>query len=819
MPPTEPLRHLRIDSRAQAEKYTTPLVPRGPFKTPVRDRVPHGEELLGQLDQAEADAQARQPEQEEKKEKGIVLEFRGHPDFELFVKSLENAQQGIELLNVREEGPVSVASVFVPPGKLAHFRKRIQQYISEETEKGNAKHRDLVQSITSIGYVAIRSYWTDEGDFPPEDKPLCWEVWLRTKANPEPDLNIFRAEADKQGLLVHPRFLTFPDRTVILVTGTAKQLEASLDLLDLIAELRLAKECPTAFTNMRFHEQAEWVQDAVSRIIPPATDAVAVCVLDSGVDYAQPLLAPAIDEEHALTCFPNSSPSDHDGHGSEMAGLSLYGDLTELLTGTGPIELRHRLESVQILPKVGRNHPDLYGSITAEAIGRIETVSPTRPRVFCMAVSTTDFRDRGLPSSWSAELDQLAFGETLESPKRLILVSGGNTDRSQWHNYPDSNYTDGIHDPGQSWNAFTVGAYTRKDSITSEEFADYTPVAPHGGLSPSSTTSLVWNRSWPLKPDIVMEGGNAAISPAFPEADPIEDLQLLTTSRMHGGKLLVASGDTSAATALASLMAASIQTEYPNYWPETIRALMVHSAEWTPAMLSEFEGEKKSVCHNRLRCYGYGVPDLDRALWCARNALCLVSQAEVQPYERPDNKGNPKTRDMHFYELPWPVKELQELGEQDVEMRVTLSYFIEPSPGRRGWKHKHRYASHGLRFDVNHPTESAEEFRKRINKQARDEEEDIESTDSQKWTLGPQLRSRGSLHSDWWTGPATDLARCSYIGVYPVVGWWRERPQFEKYNRSVRYSLVVSIHTESQEVDLYTPVTVQLAIPTTIAIE
>jgi hypothetical protein len=63
------------------------------------------------------------------------------------------------------------------------------------------------------------------------------------------------------------------------------------------------------------------------------------------------------------------------------------------------------------------------------------------------------------------------------------------------------------------------------------------------------------------------------------------------------------------------------------------------------------------------------------------------------------------------------------------------------------------------------------------------------------------------------------LAKTGFIGVYPVVGWWRERPQFEKYNRSVRYSLVVSIHTASQEVDLYTPVTVQLAIPTTIAIE
>ena len=41
---------------------------------------------------------------------------------------------------------------------------------------------------------------------------------------------------------------------------------------------------------------------------------------------------------------------------------------------------------------------------------------------------------------------------------------------------------------------------------------------------------------------------------------------------------------TSPATALASRMAARLISAYPDYWPETIRGLMVHSARWTPAM-------------------------------------------------------------------------------------------------------------------------------------------------------------------------------------------------------------------------------------------
>src|SRR3546814_7093768 len=44
-----------------------------------------------------------------------------------------------------------------------------------------------------------------------------------------------------------------------------------------------------------------------------------------------------------------------------------------------------------------------------------------------------------------------------------------------------------------------------------------------------------------------------------------------------------------------------------------------------------------------------------------------------------------KTRDMNLHRLPWPRAELAALGELDVELRITLSYFIEPNPGERGW--------------------------------------------------------------------------------------------------------------------------------------
>ena len=79
---------------------------------------------------------------------------------------------------------------------------------------------------------------------------------------------------------------------------------------------------------------------------------------------------------------------------------------------------------------------------------------------------------------------------------------------------------------------------------------------------------------------------------------------------------------------------------------------------------------------------------------------------------------------MHLYELPWPKEVLLALPpEVNLQMRVTLSYFVEPGPGDIGWKDRYRYASHALRFDVKSPRESIDEFSKRINSAARLEEE------------------------------------------------------------------------------------------------
>jgi hypothetical protein len=154
-------------------------------------------------------------------------------------------------------------------------------------------------------------------------------------------------------------------------------------------------------------------------------------------------------------------------------------------------------------------------------------------------------------------------------------------------------------------------------------------------------------------------------------------------------------------------------------------------------------------------------------------------------------------------------------------MRVTLSYFIEPNPARRGWKKRYQYASHGLRFDVKGPTESVPEFRKRLNESALAEEEVKPSTqgDADNWYLGEQARNHGSIHSDILSGFAADLAERGVIGIVPVSGWWKEQPKRDRSEQGARYALIVSVETPGVDTDIWTPVAQQVDVPVVIAPE
>lgn len=272
-------------------------------------------------------------------------------------------------------------------------------------------------------------------------------------------------------------------------------------------------------------------------------------------------------------------------------------------------------------------------------------------------------------------------------------------------------------------------------------------------------------------------------------------------------------GDTSAAAALAANMSAGIMAERPELWPETVRGLLVHSAEWTPAMRARFDAAgSQALKMAMLRRYGWGVPDLQRALLSASNDATLMIEDALLPFRKDGSVI--KTRDMNLHRLPWPRDELLALGDLDVELRITLSYHIEPNPGERGWTRRHRYASHSLRFAMKRSLETLPSFRQRINRAAEAEEEGnfVGAAGGDNWMLG-QIRDRGSIHSDIWRGSAAALADRDAVGVFPISGWWKEKPALQRWDRAARYALVVSIRAPEADIDIYTAIANRLVVP------
>ena len=193
-----------------------------------------------------------------------------------------------------------------------------------------------------------------------------------------------------------------------------------------------------------------------------------------------------------------------------MSGLALYGDLQSTLETQEKIHISHKLESVKIIPTSGEhNKKSLYGYITKQGISRVEIERPDWKHIVCMAITSKENRNMGKPSSWSGALDQISSGTEDEKKRLIILASGNVNDTEELKRYPQDNLTNSIHDPAQSWNSLTVGAVTDKVIITNPNLEGFKPLAKEKGqLSPFSTTSLIWEQAkWPVKPDVVFEGG------------------------------------------------------------------------------------------------------------------------------------------------------------------------------------------------------------------------------------------------------------------------------------------------------------------------
>lgn len=835
MPSRYNLPHIDVTGYAESQEYKGEGSGGGGSSVRVRDE--HGRRLQNELRVAFEAQPERAPDPRLPAPTGTYIEVelrRGTP-----ADKLDLDRQDIRTGATKsDQNNVRTIALFVPNHARAVLEQIVADYLNPEmdTPGGSPKRKDKVESIEAIRRARLSTLWTDLGAPVPDDPQyeMWWALWCHPDSIAEVADICARLEVR---VAARDRWLFFPEVTVMPVFATRATIELMIFATGGVAELRRASDSPTFFTDEIRGEQGEWVDNLAERITWPPADAPAVCVFDTGVNRGHALIEPALapGDMHALRNEWGTDDHHNRGHGTSMAGLSLHGDLTASLgDGSRPV-LTHRLESVKVLPPRGfdANDPKSFGVLTQSATVMPEIVAPARSRVYCMAV-TNDNVSGSTASSWSAAIDQAASGRMIADdpapapngqpgddnarPKRLFIVSCGNIppELEMARIQPQDNYP--IEDPAQAWNALTIGGCTDLTRITDAGLAGWTAAVNAGELSPHSRTSANWPQgSTPIKPELVMEAGNRAISPNRRDIVTPESLSLLTTGK-DVAEPLVSFDASSAAAAQAARMAAALRAAHPDYWPETIRAMMVHGAEWTGPMsrlLNDAIG--KRARYQLVRRFGYGVPDFDRAVASARNHLALFAQANIQPFKMEDGR---KFNTCHYYKLPIPADMLERLENEQLEMKVTLSYFIDPNPGLAANVDPQRYQSHGLRFDHQRRNESVARFKARVNPAERDDgrRPNIEGVD-QRWLLGEDSISAGSLHCDVWRGPAIELLNRDLICVKPVNGWWRNRASPKVVNRSSRYALIVSLKALNPDIDIYTPISVRVGVPVPVEIE
>lgn len=802
-----------------------------------RVREEHGAMILAQLRAAFQEVvEAPPPDEGFERSNGAYyeVELRKGSDAEKLDKKNSGILSGAAKRDADSESLTAV--LFVPDESLSVLETILEDYRAGPlTAKEKPQHKSYVEPIEAIRRARLFSFWTDKPAALPEDPhaQIWWEVWCLPDFKGEVLEMLAQLECHIADEDYH---LTFPEAVVVPVFARRADIEVALFACRGITELRRGSDTPSFFMEEERENQHDWAGDLAERVVWPGVDAPRVCLLDTGVNRAHVLIEPALAEADLLTANPDWVPTDNQlsSHGTEMAGLALHGDLFPAMQDQGERPLHHRLESVRIMPADGFPPNELarLGTITSTAVALAEIHNPESDRVYCMAITNEDVSgERG--TSWSASVDRAAIGrmegDDADAPRRLFFISAGNVpavmnaaDLQSARHYP-------IEDPAQAWNALTVGGYTQKQLIDDDGLDGYQPMAPMGELSPYSRNSLAWVQGkTPVKPEIVMEAGNRAKSPNGQSFVSCPSLELLTTGSEADRLPIVNFAATSAATALASRLAARLKADHPDYWPETIRALMVHSAEWTEPMWQRFYAANGVRERQRLaRCFGYGVPSYERATASAREHLAIVAQQTIQPYRKKITikdgvkQSSVGLNECHYYPLPWPKAILEQYADQDFILRVTLSYFIEPNPGRAAAIDPQKYQSFGLRFDLKRADETEGQYRHWINAEEHPPAGigKKRNPDDAGWVFGPTSIAAGSIHCDEWKGSGAKLASRDMICVKPVSGWWKERSKAEVCEQQARYALVVTLASPDVDIDLYTPIStaiqpeVEVAVP------
>ena len=618
-----------------------------------RDHKQHGDRLVTEAEQLGRTFEVRQAEAPEGIQPRLIFKLQLHKNGQLDDDTV--AQMG---LRVTAREPNKAIVVFPDDDTLHEFRRRLAAYAEHQQYKA-------LSAIEAISAIA------------PADR-----IGPRLAGNPLAvdglgtlDLELWhtgfdgcRQQIDQIKGLVEARRGRATDEYVghSLCLMRVHVDRATLDELAHLDFVREIDRRPEPSFDM-----LEILRLSVADVEPPApadlSELPGVVVLDSGVATGHPLLAGCVGDAQDFTA--EGSPADDTGHGTAVAGIAAFGDISECIE-------RRRFEptaavfSGRVLDS--RNLYDEDKLVETQLLQAIDYFTENYPnaRVFNLSIgaSAPGPADRH-QYRLAAALDEIAYD--YREREIVFVVPSGNF-------WPDHAAAEQIMadypgylmrlddarlvDPATAAIPLTVGGLSFGGGKDFRRWAETGIERPIAGeeLHPSPFTRIGPGVQGAVKPDLVDLAGDLSFERGrLPEYTAYVGVPTLHYAfSPPEGRLFTTVAGTSFAAPRVANAAARLMHEFPGISSNLVRALFAASAVVPPNRPRELTDLSLESVR---RIYGYGITDFEHASRSATNDVLLLYEGTI-----------PLDEFQLFLVPPIPPEYLETTGSRDLS--VTLAF-------------------------------------------------------------------------------------------------------------------------------------------------
>ena len=495
-----------------------------------------------------------------------------------------------------------------------------------------------------------------------------------------------------------------------------------------------------------------------------------ILIVDSGI-RKHPLIDSAVADTFAVPTLGGEIRQDRDvddvGHGTKIAGISLYGDIGRCIEAREFVP-RIWLYSAKVMYR-GDDGAALFDEkslLENQLKDAVERTIKKYKRCRIINISFGD-PDKAMASGQrqfriAALIDELST----TYPDVIFAISAGNTDNSD-KPYPDYLMGDSpevrIIDPATSAHGITVGSISKDRDLPSP----FTRVGP--GLQNM------------IKPELTDYGGGFGL-----------DLTTINPNWASEGRLFTLDRGTSFSTPKIAHYLAKISNAFPGHSRNFLKALLLSSAaipQERPGPLGEIGlCDRNEDLQNLLNVYGYGKPDLYRALHSESNRVLLIYEGYIG------------LKRVELFAINLPEEFILEKGERSIE--VTLA-FDPPTDSNRA-----NYLGVSMEYHLFRDL-PVENVRKLYGKIAIDESTNIVPKQIRgkeiKLMPGINLRKKG-IHQksikQYKIKPQIDIKKPLVLAVICQKNWQDENGYKQPYS-------VIVTFRHNRDIDLYNAIRIK----------